>query len=169
MVRLSHFSKLPGSQLYKGGKISSCFMSYHDNCQKWYLAQCLAQILAQSYYLLKRQDSVKILTGGLDLMKKEKKFQNKEDMRTNPEAEMVMQFRDKRYWNYQALYQLALRKYSLIKWIFYVFNHRNNMDSYFCFPRDSDSVDLWRDQESLSVWQHITSEYFDQSGGTPCQ
>lgn len=28
-------------------------------------------------------------------MKKEKKFQNKEDMRTNPEAEMVMQFRDK--------------------------------------------------------------------------
>ena len=30
-------------------------------------------------------------------MKKEKKFQNKEDMRTNPEAEMMMQFRDKRY------------------------------------------------------------------------
>ena len=39
------------------------------------------------------------------------------------------------------------------------------MDCYSCFSRDSDSVGLWRDQESLSVWKHVTSEYFDQYGG----
>lgn len=42
MVRLPHFSKRPGSQLYKGDENSSSFMSYYDNGQKRYLAQCLA-------------------------------------------------------------------------------------------------------------------------------
>ena len=30
-------------------------------------------------------------------MKEEKKFQNREDTRTNPETKMMMQFRDKHY------------------------------------------------------------------------